>query len=95
MLIGPGAVQDGLGIVLVRSFFRLAVRVRFFDPLGLLLGPSWGAPGPFVGRLGVSWVRFRVLRGPPCPLCFFPTAWTIAMANLLDDSLQTALCSSW
>ena len=38
MLIGPGAVQDGLGIVLVRSFFRLVVRDRFFGRLGLLLG---------------------------------------------------------
>ena len=32
------AVQDGLGIVLVRSFFRLVVRDRFFGRLGLLLG---------------------------------------------------------
>ena len=45
MLIGPGAVQDGLGIVLVRSFFRLVVRDRFFGRLGLLLGSFLGAPG--------------------------------------------------
>ena len=55
MLIGPGAVQDGLGIVLVRSFFRLAVWVRFFEPLRLLLGPSWGALGPVLGCLELSW----------------------------------------
>ena len=58
MLIGPWAVQDGLGIDLVRSFFRLAVRDRFFDPLELLLGSSWGALGPVFGRLGLSWARF-------------------------------------
>ena len=39
-----GAVQDGLGIVLVRSFFRLVVRDRFFGRLGLLLGSFLGAP---------------------------------------------------
>ena len=44
-LIGPWAVQDGFGIVLVRFFFRLGVRVRFFDPLGLLLGSFWGCLG--------------------------------------------------
>ena len=43
--IGPGAVQDGLGIVLVRSFFRLVVRDRFFGRLGLLLGSFLAAPG--------------------------------------------------
>ena len=62
MLIGPGAVQDGLGIVLVRFFFHLAVRVRFFVPLGLVLGSSWGAFGSVLGRLGVFWPRFGVLR---------------------------------
>ena len=36
--IGPGGVQDGPKIVLVRSFFRLVVRDRFFGRLGLLLG---------------------------------------------------------
>ena len=33
-----GAVHDGLGIVLVRSFFRLVVRDRFFGRLGVVLG---------------------------------------------------------
>ena len=56
--IGPWAVQDGLGTVLVRSFFRRAVRVRFFDPLGLLLGSFWGALGTVFGNLGVSWAPF-------------------------------------
>ena len=46
VVIDPGAVQDGLGIVLVRSFFRLVVRDRFFGRLGLLLGSFlvvWGS----------------------------------------------------
>ena len=42
------AVQDGLGIVLVRSFFRLAIRDHFF--------------GPLLGHLGRSWARFWALR---------------------------------
>ena len=53
---GPVGVQDGLDIVLVRFFFRLAVRVRFFGPLGVVLGhfwprfrPSWGLLGSFLG----------------------------------------------
>ena len=45
MQIGPGTVQDGPKIVLVRSFFRLVVRDRFFGRLGLLLGSFLGAPG--------------------------------------------------
>ena len=61
MLIGPAGVQDGLGIVLVRAFFRLAVRVRFFHPLGLLLGSSCVASGPVLGRLGLSSARFGAL----------------------------------
>ena len=36
--IGTWAVQHGPKIVLVRSFFRLVVRDRFFGRLGLLLG---------------------------------------------------------
>ena len=62
MLIGPWAVQDGLGIDLVRSFFRLAVRDYFFDPLELLLGPSWGALGHVLGCLELSWARFGAFR---------------------------------
>ena len=58
MLIGPGAVQDGLGIVLARSFFRLATRARFFDPPGCLLETFWGASGLVLGHLGLSWARF-------------------------------------
>ena len=53
MLIGWWAVQDGLGIVLVRSFFRLAVWIRFFGPLGLVLGSFWGAPGVVLEPLGI------------------------------------------
>ena len=58
MLIGPGAVQDGLGIVLVRSFFRLAIRDHFFGPLGCLLESFWGVFGLVLGHLGLSWARF-------------------------------------
>ena len=60
MLIGPWAVQDGLRIVLVRSFFRLAAWIRFFIPLRPLLGSFRVAFGRFLrplwpvsGRLGV------------------------------------------
>ena len=58
MLIGPWAVYDGLGIVLVRSFFRLAVWVRFFDPLGVV----WGRFRP---RFGSSWAAFWAILGSP------------------------------
>mgnify|MGYP005707410655 CR=1 FL=1 len=40
-----GGIQDGLEFVLLRSFFRLVVRDRFFGRLGLLLGSFLGAPG--------------------------------------------------
>ena len=43
-LIGPGAVQDGPKIVLVRSFFRLVVRDRFFGRFGVVLGSLLGPP---------------------------------------------------
>ena len=56
--IGTWAVQDGLGIVLVRSFFRLAVRGLFFDALGCLLESFWGTSGLVLGHLGLSWARF-------------------------------------
>ena len=62
MLIGPWAVQDGLGIVLVRSFFRLAIRDHFFGPLGCLLESFWGVFGLVLGHLGLSWARFGALR---------------------------------
>ena len=58
MLIGWWAVQDGLGIVLVRSFFRLAIRNHFLITLRPLLGSFWVAFGLFLGHLGVSWDRF-------------------------------------
>ena len=62
MLIDPLAVQDGLGIVLVRSFFRLAIRDRFWGPLGCLLESFWGVFGLVLGHLGLSWARFWALR---------------------------------
>ena len=46
--------QDGLGIVLVRLFFRLAVWVRFFGCLGLLLESFWSTPGAVLSLLGLS-----------------------------------------
>ena len=69
----PGGIQGGPGIVLVRSFFRLAIRARFFDPLGCLLGSFWGAPGVIFGslegswaRIGSSWALFWALRIACC-----------------------------
>ena len=50
--------RDGLGMVLVRSFFLLEVGLRFCIPLGLLLGSSWVASDLVLGHLGVSWARF-------------------------------------
>ena len=38
VVVGPWWVQDGLEIVLVRSFFRLVVRDRFLGCFELLLG---------------------------------------------------------
>ena len=61
MLIGPWAVQDGLGIDLVRFFFRLVVWVRFFDLLKLLLGSFWAASGPVLGLFGPSWHHLGAL----------------------------------
>ena len=65
MQIGPGGVQDGLGIVLVQSFFRLAVWLRFFVALGCLLVPFGGALGVvwsllegFLGSFWRFWMHF-------------------------------------
>ena len=63
MLIGPWAVQDGLGIDLVRSFFRPVVWVRFFHVLKLLLGSFWAASGPVLGLFGPSWRHLGALLG--------------------------------
>ena len=60
--IGTWAVQDGLGIVLVRSFFRLAIRDHFFGPLGCLLASFWGVFGLVLGHLELFWARFGALR---------------------------------
>ena len=62
VVIGAWPVQGGLGIVLVRSFFRLAVWDRFFEPLGCLLESFSGVLGVILGHLGSSWVRFGALR---------------------------------
>ena len=63
MLIGWWAVQDGLGIVLVRSFFRLAIRDDFFEPLGCLLESFWGVFGLVLGHLGPVWGRLGLVLG--------------------------------
>ena len=64
MLIGAWAVQDGLGIVLVRSFFRLAIRDRFFWPLGCLLESFWAVFG-LEARFGPSWAHLGSFLGTP------------------------------
>ena len=63
VLIDPWAVQDGLGIVLVRSFFRLAIRDHFFGPLGCLLESFWGVFGLVFGHLGPVWGRLGLVLG--------------------------------
>ena len=61
MLIDPLGVQDDLGIVLVRSFFRLASRDHFFGPLECLLESFWGVLGLILGHLGLFWARCGAL----------------------------------
>ena len=51
-------IQGGLGIVLVRSFFRLAVSFRFFNPLGLVLGSFWVTESSFLIVLISNCARF-------------------------------------
>ena len=65
VLIGPWAVQDGLGIDLVWSFFRLAVWDRFFGPLGLLLGSFWGLLGSFWSLWGSFLSLLGIIFGSP------------------------------
>ena len=62
MQIGPWAVQDGLGMVFVRSFFRLAIRDHFLGPLGCLLESFWGVFGLVLGHPGLFGARFWALR---------------------------------
>ena len=67
MLIDPWAVQDGLGIDLVWSFFRLAVWDRFFGPLGLLLGSFLGTLGVVLGFGGSFLSLLGLVFGSPRP----------------------------
>ncbi len=53
-------VQGGVGVVLVRYFFRFVVRVRFFGLLELLLAPFWG--GPEAVNVGAFWGMSSGLR---------------------------------
>ena len=61
-------VQDGLGIVLVRSFVRLAVWLRFFVAFWCLLVPFGGALGVVLvcswGCLGASWGLYSARWSP-------------------------------
>ena len=58
--------------VLVRFFFRLAIRNHFFGPLGCLLAPFWGVFGLVLGHLGLFWARFGALRAACCnPLTLY------------------------
>ena len=61
--IGPGGVQDGLGIVLVRFSCRIVVRFCLFGRLRVVLGLFWGAPGAVGGHFGGSWALSSGLRG--------------------------------
>ena len=47
-------IQDGLGVVLVRTFSRVNIPVRFFIPLGTLLASFWVNLTLFVSQLGFS-----------------------------------------
>ena len=60
-------IQDGLGIVLLRSFFRLAIRDHFFR----LLCASWS-------RFGVSLASFWAILGSP-GLVFGQSGWHVGV----------------
>ena len=59
----PWGIQDGLGIVMVRLFFRLAIRDHFFEPLGCLLESFWAVFGFVFGNLGPVWGRLGLVLG--------------------------------
>ena len=90
VVIDAWAVQDNLGIVLVRSFFHLAIRDHFFGPHGCLLESFSAVFGLVLGRLGLSWARFWVLRIAFCN----PT--TLYAHQLINPSTHglSALCNS-
>ena len=80
MLIGPGAVQDGLGIVLVRFFLRLVVWVRFLS----LLGSSWG-------RFGALLVLFSAFLEPIFPFVGAALVFFVVSFSLLACRFSHAL----
>ena len=86
----PCGIQGGLGIVLVRSFFRLAVGGLFFDALGCLLESFWGIFGLVLGHLGLSWARFWALR------VAFWNPITLYAHQLINPSTRgsSALCNA-
>ena len=92
--IGPGGVQDCLGIVLVRSFFRLAVWVRFFEPLGCLLGSFWGVSGLVLGHLGLVWASFGSswARFWPLRVAFWSPMRLYAHQIISSSTLQPMAC---
>ena len=61
----PWGVKDGRGIDLVWFSCRLVVRVRFFGPLGLLLGSFWGALGVVLGLWGTFLELLELVFGSP------------------------------
>ena len=61
MLNGAWEISDGLGIDLVRLFFRVAARVCFDDPLPFFWAVLWCFLLHF-GVSGVSWVPFGALQ---------------------------------
>ena len=93
----PWEVQDGLGIVLVRLFCRLAVRGRFFHPLVFhwaRFGARWGLRWPILGSLSLSLACFRLLRGAFMSLQLLHSLFFVILLRCLLSSLgPSALCN--
>ena len=98
LIVGvPGRVQDGLGIVLVRTLFRLGIGIAFWtfsgaswSRFGASLASCWailGYLGLILGRLGLAWARFWQL-----PVAFWsPIALYVhQLINL--SALQPMVC---
>ena len=85
--IGTRALQDGLGTVLVRAFFRLALRVRFFG----FLGRCWPLFGPFWAlwaRFGSSWALLGSFLATPCTICVLKPCMPISSSTLQPMACQ-------
>ena len=57
-----GGAKTVLGSSWFGPFFVLRFGFAFVTLLGNLLGPSWGALGPVLGCLELSWARFGAFR---------------------------------